>query len=73
MAEQGKSDTQAPPEMDYPEHERTYSLFLTITKWGTIATVAVLIAMAFGFFAGGGLFGGTLVFVLLLAVSWFIL
>ena len=73
MAEETKSEDEAPPAMDYAEHERTFALFLTITKWGTVATAAVLIAMAFGFFAGGGLFGGTLVFVLLLVVAWFVL
>ena len=55
--------------MDYEEHDKTYELFLTMTKWGTVATVALLIAMAFGFFAGGGFFGGLIVFVLLLIVS----
>lgn len=74
MAEQPtQSEEKTPPAMDYAEHERTFALFMTMTKWGTIATVAVLVGMAFGFFAGGGLFGGTLVFVLLLVLSWFIL
>lgn len=73
MAEPADSSNEAPPAMDYAEHERTFSLFLTITKWGTIATVALLIAMAFGFFAGGGLIGGTLVFFALMVLSWFML
>ena len=72
MAEHGDDRDDAPPAMDYAEHERTFALFMTITKWGTIATVAVLVAMAFGFFAGAGLFGGILVFVLLMVVAWFI-
>ena len=67
MSEQTDSDTS--PVMDYEEHDKTFSLFLTLTKWGTVATVALLIAMAFGFFAGGGFFGGLIVFVLLLIVS----
>ena len=67
MSEPTDSDTG--PVMDYEEHDKTYELFLTMTKWGTVATVALLIAMAFGFFAGGGFFGGLIVFVLLLIVS----
>jgi len=73
MAEPADSNDEAAAAMDYAEHERTFALFMALTKWGTIATVALLIAMAFGFFAGGGLFGGTLVFVALLVLSWFIL
>lgn len=33
--------------MDYKEHEKTYALFLGMTKYGTIAVVVVLILMAF--------------------------
>lgn len=55
--------------MDYPEHEATYSMFLTLTKWGIIGNVALLIAMAVGFFMGGGLIGGTLVFILLMIAA----
>ena len=36
--------------MDYKEHENTYNLFLTLSKWGVIFCVALLAAMAFGFF-----------------------
>lgn len=32
--------------MDYPEHEKTYSLFLAMTKYGSIAIILVLIFMA---------------------------
>ena len=34
------------PDMDYPEHERTYSMFITLTKWTTIGAVAILVLMA---------------------------
>lgn len=73
MGEQTETDHDASATMDYPEHEKTYDLFLALTKWGTVATVALLIAMAFGFFAGGGLIGGTIVFILLMIVSRFVL
>ncbi len=49
--------TTAPAElgapMDYSEHEKTYAGFTGLVKWGTIVLVALMIAMAFGFFAGG--------------------
>lgn len=73
MSEQSENGPEAGAPMDYQEHEQTFSLFLTLTKWGTIATAALLIAMAFGFFAGGGLVGGTVAFVLLLIVARFVL
>ena len=34
------------PAMDYAEHERTYNLFLTLTKWSTIFLVLVMVFMA---------------------------
>ena len=33
-------------EMDYPEHEKTYDIFLALTKWGTISCVVLLVLMA---------------------------
>ena len=32
--------------MDYPAHEQTYLGFLALTKYGTLATIAVLVLMA---------------------------
>ena len=71
MSDDNKDTSQNTPAMDYEEHEKTFELFLLLTKWGTIITVALLLAMAFGFFAGGGLIGGTIAFVLLVIVSAF--
>ncbi len=34
------------PDMDYPEHERTYELFLWLLKNGTIAVVSILVILA---------------------------
>ncbi|HRP79936.1 MAG TPA: aa3-type cytochrome c oxidase subunit IV [Aquamicrobium sp.] len=59
--------------MDYSEHEKTYSLFLGLTKYVTLATVALLIAMAFGFFTSAGFISATILFVLLNVVGAFIL
>ena len=59
--------------MDYPEHERTYELFLKFTIWGTAACLILLVAMMFGFFGGGGLIGGTLLFIVLMIAASFAL
>ena len=34
------------PEMDYPEHEKTYAMFVGLAKWGTIFMVLLMIFMA---------------------------
>ncbi len=34
------------PVMDYDEHNKTYDMFVNLTKWGTIALVLLLIVMA---------------------------
>ncbi len=59
--------------MDYSEHERTYSGFIWLTKWGIAANVALLIAMGFGFFGGMGLIGGFIIFAILIAASFFLI
>jgi len=66
----GPAETGA--EMDYAEHERTFAMFLTMSKWLVALCVALLVAMAFGFFAGGGLFGGIIVFVILTVLAFFL-
>jgi hypothetical protein len=59
--------------MDYQEHESTYDLFLNITKYVTLIVVALLIAMAFGFFTTAGFFSATILFVLICAVGAYFL
>jgi hypothetical protein len=50
-------------EMDYSEHDKTYNVFMVGTKYGTLICIALLIAMAVGFFAAGGFLGGTIALV----------
>ncbi|PZO74576.1 MAG: aa3-type cytochrome c oxidase subunit IV [Mesorhizobium amorphae] len=57
--------------MDYAEHTKTYDRFLILTKYGTIAVVALLVAMAFGLLGGGGFISSVILFVLLVAVASF--
>ena len=59
--------------MDYAEHEKTYRGFLALARYGTLACVALLIAMAFGFFTAAGLFSSLVLFVLILAIGGAIL
>lgn len=59
-------------QMDYVEHELTYGRFVTLAKWGTIACIALMAAMAFGFFVGG-FFSGGLLFVLILVAGYALL
>ena len=37
------------PEMDYPEHERTYENFIKLFKWGTIALIILMVFLALVF------------------------
>ncbi|ADZ68197.1 aa3 type cytochrome c oxidase subunit IV [Brucella melitensis M5-90] len=74
--EMAEHHTTAPAElgapMDYAEHEKTYAGFASLVKWATVVLVALMIAMAFGFFAGG-FFSATVLFVLVCVVAWFLL
>jgi hypothetical protein len=73
MADQSKSgplETGAP--MDYKQADQTYSWFLAGTKYGVIFCVALMAAMAFGFFVGGW-FSGTVLFIILCAAGAIIL
>ena len=58
--------------MDYAEHDRTYAGFLAFTKWSVVLLVALMLAMTFGFLGGGGLIGGTVLFVILSVISYFV-
>lgn len=69
-----KTQSKAPANaMDYQEHERTYDIFIKFSIWTTALCVVLLIAMAFGFFGGGGLIGGTLAFLVMTAALYFAL
>ncbi|MBS9722466.1 aa3-type cytochrome c oxidase subunit IV [Tianweitania sp. BSSL-BM11] len=60
-------------EMDYSEHEKTYEGFLALTKYGTLVVVALMIAMGFGFFMGGGFISSIILFAILCAGGTFFL
>ncbi|PWJ81036.1 aa3 type cytochrome c oxidase subunit IV [Pseudaminobacter salicylatoxidans] len=61
-------------DMDYREHEHTYRLFLTVVKYGSLVCIAILIAMAFGFFvSSAGFFSAAVVFLIVCALGGFLL
>ncbi|MEX0956620.1 MAG: aa3-type cytochrome c oxidase subunit IV [Rhizobiaceae bacterium] len=59
--------------MDYEEHEKTFNLFVALSKYGSLVCAALLVAMAFGFFGGGGFFSALILFVLIIAAGTYIL
>jgi hypothetical protein len=59
-------------DMDYAEHDKTYHRFLGLAKYGALVCVALLIAMAFGFFAGG-FFSALILFIIVVAAGSFLL
>ncbi|VVT05739.1 aa3-type cytochrome c oxidase subunit IV [Rhizobium sp. EC-SD404] len=73
MSEEKSGPLEMGAEMDYSEHDRTYSFFLSATKWGTVFCVALLIAMAFGFFTTAGFFSATILFIILNVGAFFLL
>ena len=46
MAEHGSTEYATATGNDYAEHERTYRMFIQLTKWGTASVVVLLILMA---------------------------
>ena len=59
--------------MDYPEHEMTYRLFVGLAKYGTLHVVALMIAMAFGFFTSAGFFSSLILFIVISLVGIYLL
>lgn len=73
MATETPQPVELGAEMDYPEHEKTYALFLTIAKYGAMHIVALLIAMAVGFFTSAGFVMAFILFIILSAIGYFLL
>lgn len=59
--------------MDYSQHEKTYSMFLALTKYVGLHCITLLIAMAFGFFTSAGFLSATILFLLLSAIGVYLL
>ena len=65
MAEHHNGPVELGAPMDYPEHEKTYNFFINATKYGTLFCVALLVAMAAGFFTSAGFFSCLLLLILI--------
>ena len=65
MAEHHSGPVEMGAPMDYPEHEKTYDLFIAGAKYGTLFCVALLVAMAAGFFTSAGFFSSLLLLILI--------
>ncbi|RFZ87121.1 aa3-type cytochrome c oxidase subunit IV [Shinella sp. WSJ-2] len=73
MAEHHSGPVEMGAPMDYPEHEKTYNLFIAGAKYGTLFCVALLIAMAAGFFTSAGFFSALLLLIILNVVGFILL
>ena len=69
MSEHHSGPVETGAKMDYSEHEKTYDSFINATKYGTAILVALMIAMAAGFFTAAGFFGGLIAFIVLSIVG----
>lgn len=65
MSEHESGPVELGASMDYPEHEKTYNLFVNGAKYSSMSIVALLIAMAAGFFGGFGFFPALILFLVL--------
>lgn len=59
--------------MDYVEHERTYSMFVGLAKYGALSCIALMAAMAFSFFTAAGWFSGIVLFAIIFAAGYAVL
>ncbi|HET7413608.1 MAG TPA: aa3-type cytochrome c oxidase subunit IV [Pararhizobium sp.] len=73
MSTETSQAVQLGAEMDYPEHVKTYHRFLALFKYSMLHIVALLIAMAVGFFGGAGFFTAFIVFVLVSAIGYYLM
>jgi hypothetical protein len=60
-------------QMDYDEHYKTYSLFISLTKYGALVCAALLAAMAFSYFTTAGFFSGLILFIVMCAAGAYLL
>ncbi|GEO86024.1 MULTISPECIES: aa3-type cytochrome c oxidase subunit IV [Alphaproteobacteria] len=73
MSEHHSGPVETGASMNYGEHEKTYGLFIAATKYSTVFLVALLVAMAAGFFGGAGFIGGLIVLIVLTAAGIFMM
>ncbi|MBX7248732.1 MAG: aa3-type cytochrome c oxidase subunit IV [Caulobacteraceae bacterium] len=60
-------------EMDISEQEATYSLFMGLSKWGSLLIAASLVLLTIWFCTPMGFFTGAFGFVVVMVLGWFLL
>ena len=55
-------------QMDYPEHEKTYKTFISLAIYTSLVCLALLAAMAFGFFTNAGFFSASILFFAIVGI-----
>ncbi|MEX3010274.1 aa3-type cytochrome c oxidase subunit IV [Hoeflea sp. TYP-13] len=73
MAEQNTGPVETGADMDYAEHEKTYKMFLSLAKFGTLGCIVIMIGMAVGFFTAAGFISATLLTIILFAIGFYFL
>lgn len=73
MAEHHSGPVELGAEMDYAEHDKTYSGFVNGAKYGTMLLAILMIAMAAGFFTSAGFLFSLLLFIVLSLAGFFVL
>ncbi len=73
MAELNNGPVELGAEMDYAEHEKTYNMFLGLTKYCTLGCAAILVGMTAGLLGGAGFIGGTLAMIIVAAIGYYLL
>jgi len=64
---QSTAAANAVPQMDYPQHEATYELFLGMVKWGIVSMVFLVLAL-YAFIEAGQAVLGFVLLVLMVVV-----
>ena len=73
MAEHHSGPVEVGAEMDYAEHDKTYSGFTKVAKYGSLMIALLLVCMAAGFFTKAGFLFSTLLFIVLNLIGFFVL
>ncbi len=60
-------------EMDISEQQATYSLFMGMSKWGSLLLAASLFALTLWFCTDAGFLPGAASFVIVMMLGWFLL
>jgi hypothetical protein len=73
MAEHHSGPAELGAPMDYSEHEKTYRVFTSVAKYGSMSIFILLISMAAGFYTAAGFFFAVLLFIVLNIIGFILL